>query len=324
MERRTGKLPAFSMIRMAGNQCQRGKNAMGEQGRDLSAQLGETSRRRGPVIGVIPARLASTRLPQKVLRAIAGEPLLAWVVRAAADAHVFDRLIVATDSDEVTALCRKRGWEFRETSPDLASGTDRVNAVCWMLEQEREFDQTDCVFVNIQGDEPLLRPEHFDALLRPFEHPDVEVSTLRVPCPEQDAVNPNVVKVVVDDSGRALYFSRASIPWDRDGAGDIQRWKHLGIYAYRPGALRRFAELPSGKLEKTERLEQLRMLEHGIPIQVETVEFDTIGVDTEEDLREVEARLVRRESALGSTHQSGPRKGTKTGASDTLMAGDHG
>lgn len=260
---------------------------MAQQSSGNPFQSPATSQPSAFAIGVIPARLASTRLPRKVLREVAGRPLLAWVVRSAADANVFHRLIVATDSEEVASLCRSEGWEFRLTSPDLPSGTDRVHAVAQLLENEGAIQPPECVFVNIQGDEPLLRHEHFKALLRPFDDPEVMVSTLRVPCPAEDRENPNVVKVVVDRQGRALYFSRAPIPWDRDETGAVPCWKHLGIYAYRAHALARFAQLPGGLLERAERLEQLRLLEHGISIQVEPVEFDTIGVDTEEDLKKV-------------------------------------
>lgn len=250
------------------------------------------------VIGVIPARLASTRLPRKVLREIAGKPMLAWVHRAAVDARVFDRLIVATDSEEVAELCRTQGWEFQLTSPQLPSGTDRVHAIARQFSQEDAAFDPNAVFVNIQGDEPLLRPEHFHALLRPFTHPrsgaEVAVSTIMTPCPAEDIANPNVVKVVVDHSGNALYFSRAPIPWDRDGHGNIAYWKHLGLYAYRKRILDIFPGLPASKLEVAERLEQLRLLENGIPIHVEPVEFDTVGVDTEADLNVVAARLAKR------------------------------
>ena len=246
-----------------------------------------------PVIGVIPARLGSTRLPRKVLREVAGQSLLAWVVKSAARAGVFDRLIVAVDSDEVAALCRARGWEFHMTAPELPSGTDRVHAVAQMLDEENAGE---AIFVNIQGDEPLLRAEHFEALLRPFARAEVVVSTLRTSCRAEDVGNPNVVKVVVDCNGRALYFSRAPIPWDRDRDGDghgrVGYSKHLGLYAYRRSVLDRFAALPASALETAERLEQLRLLENGIPIQVESVEFDTVGVDTEEDLLAV-AELLR-------------------------------
>jgi 3-deoxy-manno-octulosonate cytidylyltransferase (CMP-KDO synthetase) len=251
------------------------------------------------VIGVIPARLASTRLPRKVLREIAGKPLLAWVYEAAANAGTFDRLIVAADSDEVVELCRSRGWEVRMTAPELASGTDRVHAIAQQLSDESVPGEntrfgSDVIFVNIQGDEPLLRAEHFQALLRPFARAGVGVSTLRTPCSPDDVSNPNVVKVVVDQDDRALYFSRAPIPWDRDGRGGISHSKHLGLYAYRKHILDRFSGLPPSSLELAERLEQLRLLENGIPIHVEPIEFDTIGVDTEADLQVVLALLAQR------------------------------
>lgn len=248
------------------------------------------------VIGVIPARLASTRLPRKILREIAGKPMLAWVHQAASSAGVFDRLIVATDAKEVADLCVAQGWECRMTSSDLASGTDRVHAVAQELGRENTRDQANDIFVNIQGDEPLLRPEHFHALLLPFRRADVDVSTLRTRCPAEDIANPNVVKVVVDHNGRALYFSRATIPFDRDGnGGRLLYWKHLGLYAYRKHTLDRFPGLPSSRLEIVERLEQLRLLENGIAIHVEPVEHDTIGVDTEADLKTAAAVLRQRE-----------------------------
>lgn len=250
------------------------------------------------VIGVIPARLASTRLPRKVLREIAGKPMLTWVVQAAVDARVFDRLIVATDSDEVAELGQAQGWEFQMTSPDLRSGTDRVHAVAQQLAGEDGRAQSNDIFVNIQGDEPLLRPEHFRALLRPFQRVEVVVSTLRTSCPANEIDNPNVVKVVVDHADHALYFSRAAIPYDRDGkgrGGGVGYWKHLGLYAYRRHILDRFPGLPSSHLEAVERLEQLRLLENGIAIHVEKVEHDTIGVDTEADLELASALLLQRE-----------------------------
>lgn len=251
------------------------------------------------VIGVIPVRLASTRLPRKILREIAGKPMLAWVYEAAAAAGVFDHVIVATDAEEVAELCRVHDWECRMTSADLASGTDRVHAVAQQLGREDSRDQSNDIFVNIQGDEPLLQAEHFRALLLPFQRADVEVSTLRTQCPGEDIANPNVVKVVVDHNGRALYFSRATIPFDRDGnsAGRLTYWKHLGLYAYRKPVLDRFPGLPPSQLEAVERLEQLRLLENGIAIHVEAVEHDTIGVDTETDL-EAAAVVLRQRQRL--------------------------
>lgn len=251
------------------------------------------------VIGVIPARLVSTRLPRKILRDIAGKPMLAWVHQAASSAGVFDRLIVATDAKEVADLCQAQGWEWRMTSSALASGTDRVHAVAQELGREDGRDQSNDIFVNIQGDEPLLGAEHFRALLLPFGRADVDVSTLRTRCPTEEIGNPNVVKVVVDHQGKALYFSRATIPFDRDGnaGGSIPYWKHLGLYAYRKHILDRFPGLPSSQLEAVERLEQLRLLENGIAIHVEAVEHDTIGVDTEADL-ETAAAVLREQMGL--------------------------
>ena len=237
------------------------------------------------ILAVIPARLASTRLPRKVLRELNGQPLLAWVVEAARRCPQIGRVVVAADSKEVAELCSIRGWECLMTSPDLPSGSDRLFAV------SREIDAD--IYVNIQADEPLLDPAHIEALLRPFFDPAVPVSTLKVRCPEESIGDPNVVKVVTAPNGRALYFSRATIPFNRDGQPAIY-WKHLGLYAYRKEALARFAALPPGQLEQVERLEQLRLLENGIYLYVSESPLDTIGVDTEEDLGHAAKLLARR------------------------------
>ena len=208
--------------------------------------------------------------------------MLAWVYAAAVACPGLDQTVIATDSDEVADLCRQRNWPHLLTSPDLPSGSDRVHAVARQIPAD--------IYVNIQGDEPLLRPEHLSALLRPFRHPGVEVSTLRVACTPGNIANPNAVKVVTALDGRALYFSRATIPFDRDAAHPVY-WKHIGLYAYTASALDRFTTLRPSELERTERLEQLRFLENGIPIHVETTTLDTVGVDTEDDLRAVEAIL---------------------------------
>ncbi len=238
-------------------------------------------------LGVIPARLASTRLPRKVLREIAGRPLLAWVVEAARACPQLDHVLVATDSEEVVALCNRLGFPVELTSPDLASGTDRVHAIAQHIDAE--------IYVNIQGDEPFLRPEHIAALLRPFAQPHVDVTTLKVPCTPENITNPNAVKVVTAADGRALYFSRSTIPYDRDGTHPPY-WKHIGLYAYRKAALNRFPTLPTSILERTERLEQLRYLENGLSLYVEPTEQDTIGVDTEADLLLAEQILLSRVS----------------------------
>lgn len=232
------------------------------------------------ILGVIPARLASTRLPRKVLREIAGEPMLAWVYQAARACAQLDQVLIATDSDEVMEFAHSRSFPAVFTPADCASGSDRVYAVAQSIAAD--------IYVNIQGDEPLLRPEHLDALLEPMARAEVQVATLSTPCPPEQAHNPNVVKVVTAMDGRALYFSRAMIPYDRDNAGNAAYQKHLGIYAYRKTALDRFPKLPPSRLEASERLEQLRFLENGIDIYVTSTPFDTIGVDTGEDLHAVE------------------------------------
>ncbi|MFL6312541.1 MAG: 3-deoxy-manno-octulosonate cytidylyltransferase [Terriglobales bacterium] len=231
-------------------------------------------------IAIIPARLASTRLPRKVLREIAGQPMIARVYEAAKQSPLLRDVIIATDSEEVMQFVQARGWKAEMTSDKHRSGTDRVYEVAQRIPAD--------VYVNIQGDEPLARHEHLDALLQPMHDPKVMVSTIKTPCPPQDVDNPNAVKVVTDLNGRALYFSRSTIPFDRDKTGVVTYFKHLGFYAYRRAALDRFCNLPESKLEAAERLEQLRFLDNGIDIYVAETPFNTVGVDTEEDLRRVE------------------------------------
>ncbi len=237
-------------------------------------------------IAIIPARLASTRLPRKVLREIAGRPMLAYVYEAACACSRLQEVIIATDSDEIAAVCKQNNWAYRMTSPEHRSGTDRVHEVA----QTVDFD----VYVNVQGDEPLARREHLDVLLDLMERDAAEVGTLKTPCSPEDVSNPNAVKVVAARDGRALYFSRATIPFDRDRRGDVRYHKHLGFYAYRKAALDAFRAWPESGLERTERLEQLRFLDNGMAVHVAETPFDTVGVDTEEDLRRVEAILRAR------------------------------
>jgi 3-deoxy-manno-octulosonate cytidylyltransferase (CMP-KDO synthetase) len=238
------------------------------------------------IAGVIPARLGSTRLPRKVLREIAGRPMVEWVWRAAVASGRMDPVLVATDSDEVAAMCRERGIPFAMTSPACATGSDRVREVALQVDAD--------IYVNIQGDEPTLTADFFPPLLALFDRPEVDVATLSVACAAEDIANPNAVKVVTALDRRALYFSRAVIPFDRDGAGFAGYRKHLGIYAYRKAALQRFAALPPSPLELTERLEQLRLLENGVALYVAAAPHDTIGVDTEADLKRAEAILLGR------------------------------
>jgi 3-deoxy-manno-octulosonate cytidylyltransferase (CMP-KDO synthetase) len=236
-------------------------------------------------IAVIPARLASTRLQRKALRDLAGLPMIGQVYRGVAASPLLADVIVATDAEEIMDVCRKNGWHARLTSPDHRSGTERVHEVSNHLVAD--------VYLNVQGDEPLTRPEHIAALLALMNDPVVHVGTLKTRPTEIDIANPNAVKVVTDSAGRALYFSRATIPYDRDGAHPPY-YKHLGFYAYRKPALDQFVALPESSLERSERLEQLRFLENGIPIYVGETPHDTVGVDTEEDLRRVEKILRSR------------------------------
>jgi 3-deoxy-manno-octulosonate cytidylyltransferase (CMP-KDO synthetase) len=245
------------------------------------------------IAGIIPARLASTRLPRKVLRTLCGRPMVEWVWRAAQASGLMDPVVVATDSEEVAEACRARGIQVVMTSPECVSGSDRVREAARQIESESGAE----IYVNIQGDEPTLKADFFPPLLALFERPEVQVATLAVRCPAEEIANPNAVKVVTALDGRALYFSRATIPHDREGAGFAGYRKHLGIYAYRKAALEQFAVLPPGQLETAERLEQLRLLENGIDIYVAAAPRDTIGVDTEDDLRRAEALLLEAAAA---------------------------
>jgi 3-deoxy-manno-octulosonate cytidylyltransferase (CMP-KDO synthetase) len=251
------------------------------------------------VIAVIPARLNSMRLPRKMLRELHGRPLALWVYDAVRKCTRLNDVILATDSEEILEACRKRGCNARMTSSKHRSGTERVHEVSESIAAD--------VYINVQGDEPMVRSEQIDTIIRlmsgapgppDFERKkrsgdadaEVMVGTLKTPAQAEDVANPNAVKVVTDASGKALYFSRATIPHDRDLTRP-KYFKHLGIYAYRKAALDRFVSLPESPLERAERLEQLRFLENGIPIYAAETPFDSIGVDTEEDFDRVQALL---------------------------------
>ena len=236
------------------------------------------------VLGVIPARLRSQRLPRKVLREIAGRALLLRVYDAAKRSAHLDDVLVATDAEEVMTVCAAHDVPSVLTSRDHASGTDRV----WEVAQRHPAD----VYVNIQGDEPLLTPGHIERLVTPFAtEAQTQVTTLCIRATDEELSNPAVNKVVTGVDGYALYFSKYPIPYDRDGRG-TPRYKHIGLYAFRRAALEAFHALPPSPLELTERLEQLRFLEHGIRIRVVETDEPTIGVDTEDDVRAVEAWLA--------------------------------
>ncbi|HXX27513.1 MAG TPA: 3-deoxy-manno-octulosonate cytidylyltransferase [Terriglobales bacterium] len=236
-------------------------------------------------IAVIPARLQSTRLARKVLREIAGRPLIAHVYESMRRCPQLDDVIIATDSDEILQLSETRGFHARATSADCRNGTERVHEIAksWAAD----------LYINVQGDELLARAEHIAALVGLMGDSRVQVGTLKVRATPEDIRNPNAVKVTTDKAGNALYFSRSQIPYDRDGVGPSY-FKHLGLYVYRKAALDQYAKLPESPLEQSERLEQLRFLENGIAIQVAETPFDTIRVDAEEDLEKAQAILKNR------------------------------
>ncbi|HYB40320.1 MAG TPA: 3-deoxy-manno-octulosonate cytidylyltransferase [Candidatus Methylomirabilis sp.] len=237
-------------------------------------------------LGVIPARLQSTRLPRKVLREIAGIPMVVHVFNRLRPCTVLSDILVATDSEEVVGVCHDHHIPAVMTSPHHPSGTDRV----WEVAQGRTAD----VYVNVQGDEPLVTCGHIEKLVRPFlAEPEVQVTTLKIRATPEEVATRTANKVVTNIHGDAMYFSRLPIPCDRDGNGGVTYWKHIGLYAYRRACLETFHRLPPSPLEQAEQLEQLRMLEAGIPIRVLETNEQTIGVDTEDDLRAVEALFLR-------------------------------
>lgn len=249
---------------------------------------------------VIPARLGSTRLPRKVLREIAGKPLVRHVWEAARSSGA-EQVVIATDDESVAAAARAFGADVRLTDATHQSGTDRINEVARASGWDR-----DCIVVNLQGDEPLMPPglvRECGGLLA--DDAAADIATLCHPLHSaEEWLNPNVVKLVLDRRGYAMYFSRAPIPWKRDPAGAADSaahmpaelaYRHIGLYAYRVGSLAQFSELPPAELEQCEALEQLRALTHGFRIRVGiTQNPPPRGVDTEDDLLAVAAILARR------------------------------
>jgi 3-deoxy-manno-octulosonate cytidylyltransferase (CMP-KDO synthetase) len=244
------------------------------------------------VVAIIPARYESSRLPGKALAEIAGRPMIEHVYRRTAAARSVGVVIVATDDQRICDAVEAFGGRAQLTSPKHQSGTDRVAEVAAAL--------TCDVVVNVQGDEPLIEPSMIDDAIAPFRTDrTLQITTLRRRITDRDEFhNPNVTKVVVDRDGYALYFSRAPIPYTRDGCPAAPAWRHIGLYAYRRECLMRLtAEAPTA-MEQAEALEQLRAIEHGIRIKaIETV-FDSIGVDTPEDLARVR-QLARSPVAPG-------------------------
>jgi 3-deoxy-manno-octulosonate cytidylyltransferase (CMP-KDO synthetase) len=243
----------------------------------------------GP-IAVIPARFAASRFPGKPLALIAGKPMIEHVVERCREAKCFSRIVLATDDERIERAAKAFGAEVVMTSPACASGTDRVAEVA------AKFGLAgDAVVVNVQGDEPALDPRSLVTLASAFDDARVELATLVRPLREEERPNPNVVKAVLDEQQNALYFSRADLPFQREpGATPLQRWGHVGLYGYRARTLARLAALPPTALEKTESLEQLRALGHGLRIACRVTAHPTQAVDRPEDVALAEAALAAR------------------------------
>lgn len=235
---------------------------------------------------VIPARYASTRFPGKPLADLAGKPMVQWTYERAASASGVDQVLVATDDQRIFDTVTQFGGQAVMTSPDHPSGTDRIAEAIADLEVD--------LVVNVQGDEPLIPPHIIEQLIAKMKETQAEMGTVAVPISRESEAftNPNVVKVVTGVDGYALYFSRASIPFLREGGVDCAPAKHWGIYAYTPDFVRKFVTWPEGILEQCEKLEQLRAMEHGTRILVINADCDTVGVDTPEDLEVAAQRLT--------------------------------
>jgi 3-deoxy-manno-octulosonate cytidylyltransferase (CMP-KDO synthetase) len=238
---------------------------------------------------VIPARLASSRLREKMLADLEGAPLIVRTWQQAVKSRLASRVVVATDSDRIADVLREAGAEVVMTSPEAACGTDRIAEAAAIVGGD--------VFVNLQGDEPLIDPDTIDLAIRPFfsQDPPPDCTTLVFPVgPEERHLidDPHVVKVVLNVKGDALYFSRCPVPYRRETIPGTKYYRHIGIYAFRADVLRAFVALPPSMLERTESLEQLRLLENGFRISCIETTTDTPGVNTEEELEEVR-RLFR-------------------------------
>ena len=258
----------------------------------MSDRPGAAPRSSVHVVAVVPARWESSRFPGKILAPLAGRPVLAWVIDAARAASTIDDVIVATDHERVMEAATVLGAEAVLPSPDHGSGTDRIG--------EAVHGRRGDVVVNVQGDEPLVPSASIDLMVAALlARPEAVASTLACALDDRDRDDPNAVKVVRTAEGRALYFSRADVPAVHPtGERLVVPLRHVGLYAYRRTALETFLATPATLLERQEGLEQLRLLERGLEMIVETVPAHPAGVDTPEDLARCEQVLAQRDSAL--------------------------
>lgn len=235
-------------------------------------------------LAVIPARYASTRFPVKALASLAGIPIIQHVYQRVVASGLFSEVIVATDHPAIMDAVKAFHGKAMMTSDQHPSGSDRIAEVL------KHYPGID-VIVNVQGDEPLIERQPLADLLQAFSDPSVNMASLMTPITDPEMLSdPNIVKVVTDSQGDAIYFSRSCVPYNRDHR-EHTYYRHIGVYAYRPDVLEEFVSLPQGILEQTEKLEQLRALEHGIPIRMVLTDYQGVGIDTPADLDRVEKLL---------------------------------
>lgn len=242
-------------------------------------------------IGIIPSRYGSTRFPGKPLVIIKGKSMIQRVYEQVAKSNRISKIVVATDDEQIFNHVKKFNGEVMMTDINHTNGTSRCNEIISVLEKKDEFFD---VVVNIQGDEPYINPKQIDSIINLFKNKNVQIGTLAKKINLFDELfDPNVVKLVLDNKNNALYFSRHSIPMirginEKDWLNNFSFFKHIGIYGYKSNILKEIANMPEGKLEHVEKLEQLRWLENGIPISVDITDFESIAIDTYDDLLKLE------------------------------------
>lgn len=230
------------------------------------------------ILCVIPSRIGSTRLPRKPLAIIQGKPMIQWVYERAKQCSILTKVVVATDSSEIADLIKSIGGEAIMTDPNLQTGSDRVAAVAKL------FPEMDIV-INLQGDEPFIRPEMLEQLVQPYLNGETpEMTTLAYPLDHDKLNNPGTVKVIMDINSNAIYFSRAAIPYPRNPSNKTPAYNHMGLYAFRRDFLLHYTTLPQTPIEQMETLEQLRAIEHGYKIRVCLTQYQTIEINTAEEL----------------------------------------
>ncbi len=236
------------------------------------------------VAALIPARLNSTRLPKKLIQDLGGKSVIQRTYLSTLKTGVFDEVWVVTDSDEIEIQIKELGGKVFRSQQEHESGSDRIAEALPVVNAD--------VVVNVQGDEPFQDKKTLESLIQLFDDPDVQMASVKTEINSEEADNPNVVKVISDFEYNAIYFSRAKIPFNREGKEGVKYWKHLGIYAYRKETLKRFSAAPKSELEEIEMLEQLRAFDLGIKIKMVETSFQPIAIDTEEDLEKARNRFL--------------------------------